>query len=262
MAQQASFDFEDDGTETPTAPVATTEPLAYELRVSRRARRVTLRVVHGRGLVVTIPQRYPRRDVAEVVESHREWALQALEELDAKTPGVCLEWPPRQLELQATGSRVWVVFDTRPGAGDLALSASLDYEHVLRLSCNPEDRVAVATAVGRYLRPAARAHLSARAVTLAARHRMSFERLTVRGQRSVWGSYSSSGTLSLNYKLMFLKPALVDYVVLHELAHTRHLDHSSGFWTLLEQMCPNSRQLDKELSAAGQRVPPWLELAK
>ena len=90
---------------------------------------------------------------------------------------------------------------------------------------------------------------------------MVYRRLTVRGQRTLWGSYSSSGTLSLNYKLLFLPSELVDYVVLHELAHTRHMNHSRAFWRLLERMAPGARQLDQRVNDEARRVPRWLEKA-
>jgi len=67
--------------------------------------------------------------------------------------------------------------------------------------------------------------------------------------------------LSLNYKLVFINPHIVDYVLLHELAHTRHLDHSAAFWRFLDGLKPNARQLDRQLKEAGSQVPPWLELA-
>ena len=86
--------------------------------------------------------------------------------------------------------------------------------------------------------------------------------MQVRGQRSVWGSYSSTGTLSLNYKILFLPPELADYVMLHELAHTGVLDHSPAFWSLLETYYPGARQADQRLSNAVRDVPPWLELAR
>ena len=270
VSRQASFDFDDESVSTqivvpaqvpPPVPARPPAPLDYELRVSSRARRMSLRVVHGRGLVVTIPKRYPRRDVPQAVESYREWALEALADLDAKTPEIYREWPPRRLDIAATGERVLVVFQTKENDTDAIPRGSISGERYLVLSCDSNDREAVAVAVASWLRPIAKSHLTTLAARLASRHGASYQRLSVRGQRSVWGSYSSSGTLSLNYKLLFLRPELVEYVVLHELAHTRYLDHSTAFWQTLEAMMPGARALDAEIADAGQRVPPWLELA-
>ncbi len=97
---------------------------------------------------------------------------------------------------------------------------------------------------------------------LAEEHDMIYRRVQIRGQRTRWGSCSSTGTISLNYKLLFLSPGLVDYVLVHELAHTRHMDHSPAFWRQLQSMRADARQQDDQLRLAGRDVPPWLELAE
>ena len=77
--------------------------LDYELVVSRRAKRVTLRVVPGRGLVVSIPQRFPKACVPEFVQRNRTWIDAALKEQVDKTPLPYRQWPPRELWLPAPG---------------------------------------------------------------------------------------------------------------------------------------------------------------
>lgn len=268
MTYQRSFDFGEAAVPQPSVPTSeqcgesqtALGPLAYELRVSARAKRVSLRVVPGRGLVVTVPRRFPRRQVAAVVEAHREWAQAALAEVDARTPEIYRGWPPSDLALSAMDLRVRIVFTT-DGTSRLTLRDEGGHG-TLRLACDAEDRPAVAAGVATILRQLAKVYLTDRAGQLSNDYGLQYQRLSVRGQRSVWGSYSSSGTLSLNYKLLFLRPALVDYVIAHELAHTVHLDHSPAFWAALEALNPDARALDAELSDAGQCVPPWLELAR
>jgi len=249
-------------------------PLAYTVRHSNRARRVTLRVMPGVGLVVSVPKRFARRDIPGVVEQHRAWAESALAELEATTPEVCRTWPPETLELAALERRVairWTVGavgESGPGSmsapvvGRSAPGACWPDTSTLELDARPDDRVGVAKLVAEALRLEGRRTLVPRLEELAARHGFRYARVSVRGQRSVWGSYSSSGTLSLNWKLLFLPPELVDYVLLHELAHTRHLDHSAAFWRLLDAHVPEAKALDRALVGATRLVPPWLELAR
>ena len=261
--------------------------LPYTVRSSRRTRRVSLRVEPGLGLVVSVPNRFARRDIPGVVERHRAWAESALAELERRTPAVCRAWPPEVLELAALDRAVAVRIDRagdrlsgaasrgeavggsagprRAGAVPLdarAVRATWHDVRTLAIDADPDDRAGVATAVADALRPLGRSLLVPRLSELAARHDLAFERVAVRGQRSVWGSCSARGTISLNWKLLFLRPALVDYVLVHELAHTRHLNHSGAFWSLLERLEPDARALDAELAAAGRLVPPWLELAR
>ena len=80
---------------------------------------------------------------------------------------------------------------------------------------------------------------------------LKFSRVSVRDQSSRWASRSSSGTLSLNWRIMLLRPEHQKYVVLHELAHTKFMDHSVSFWIFLNRICPNAQKLDREISRLG-----------
>ena len=92
-----------------------------------------------------------------------------------------------------------------------------------------------------FFRKSARPHLEARVQHYTALSGLRAERVSVRGQRSRWGSCTSEGAISLNWKLMAAPEWVIDYVVVHELAHTRHLDHSPRFWRLVEEYFPERR---------------------
>ena len=77
----------------------------------------------------------------------------------------------------------------------------------------------------------------------------------MRAQRSRWGSCSRQRAISINQKLLFLPPALVRYVFIHELCHMVHFDHSPAFWRLVTQREPRGRALDEELGVAWRYVP-------
>jgi predicted metal-dependent hydrolase len=87
---------------------------------------------------------------------------------------------------------------------------------------------------------------------------LGFSRIQIRRQRTRWGSCSATGTISLNVCLMFLEPAVVRYLFVHELCHTRHMNHSSRFWALVEHYEPDYRRLDRELLRGWQAVPAWM----
>jgi hypothetical protein len=110
-------------------------------------------------------------------------------------------------------------------------------------------------------RAAARRQIEALAQREAAAMGVSYARLAIRDQRTRWGSCSSRGTLSFNWRLVLAPPAVLDYVVVHELCHLRHPDHSTRFWGLVAERRPDYpaqrswlRRHGAELLAFGPRA--------
>ena len=76
---------------------------------------------------------------------------------------------------------------------------------------------------------------------------VNYKKVTVKNQKTRCGSCSSKGNLNFNYKLYFLPDRLMDYVIVHELAHLRHMNHSEAFWKEVEKYYPNYKECRKEL---------------
>ena len=93
----------------------------------------------------------------------------------------------------------------------------------------------------------AREILERRLAELAQLHNFQYNHVSIRNQRTRWGSCSSKDNISLNMKLLHLPNQLIDYVLLHELVHTRVKNHSKDFWNELETVVPNARTIDKQL---------------
>ncbi len=90
-------------------------------------------------------------------------------------------------------------------------------------------------------------YLILRCRQLAELHNFSMRKIILRRQKTLWGSCSAQNNISLNANLVFLKDELIDYVILHELVHTKVKNHSRKFWDELEKVLPNSRMLNHEL---------------
>lgn len=101
---------------------------------------------------------------------------------------------------------------------------------------------------------AAKAYFPKRAAHFAAITGGTYHRITIRDQKTRWGSCSAKGTLSFNWRLMLAPPAVLDYVVVHELCHLTHMNHSKAFWALVESACPDYRTHRKWLKDHGQTL--------
>lgn len=88
-------------------------------------------------------------------------------------------------------------------------------------------------------RESARARIEERLAHWSARMGLAFGRVAIRDQKSRWGSCSSKGNLNFNWRLVFAPLPVLDYVVIHELAHLREMNHSRRFWTLVESFSPD-----------------------
>ena len=82
----------------------------------------------------------------------------------------------------------------------------------------------------------------------------SYERITIRDQKTRWGSCSGRGTLSFNWKLMLAPPAILDYVVVHELCHLTHMNHSRDFWQAVECVLPDYKERRQWLKEHGEEL--------
>ena len=96
-------------------------------------------------------------------------------------------------------------------------------------------------------RESARALAHERILSLNTHYKVAVNRIFIRNSRSRWGSCSTKGNLNFNYRLVFLPPALVDYVIVHELCHLREFNHSPRFWAHVSEIVPNHKALRREL---------------
>ncbi len=94
---------------------------------------------------------------------------------------------------------------------------------------------------------AARALVHARLAFFNAHYQHPLRKVFIKNLKSRWGSCSSRGNLNFNYKIVFLPPAVADYIVVHELCHIKHFNHSAEFWALVEQTTPRYKDLRRAL---------------
>jgi hypothetical protein len=228
------------------------------IRESRRARHVNLRISVGHGLEVIIPPGFNRSLIPEILQRKQRWIERTKKRLaehqDYLTTQAGL---PEEVMLQAIGERWRVEYQPTASSG---LTFVEEPEQVLLLYGAIQDEDLCKFALQKWLAGKAYQHLVPWLEQISQTEKLSFKRAIVRGQKSRWGSYSAGGTVSLNFKLLFLPPSLVRYVLVHELCHSRHLNHSKKFWLLVSKKEPGYKKAQAELRTAWRHVPGWLYL--
>lgn len=228
----------------------------YHIRESHRARNVTLKVSRGKGLVVVVPSGFDHALIPDILSSRRPWIDRQLERFEAMPGRFDQDWPPQELYLKGMDQR-FVVSYREASVQRLSLHQQDDQISVTMPADVADDNLAQLFV--RWLKGYAKPYCSQVAEELSQSSGLAYSKLVVRGQKTRWGSYSSRGTLSLNYKLLFLPNRLLRHVILHELSHSVHMNHSDEFWSLLATLDENSVQNNLQLTEAWKYLPAWLE---
>lgn len=221
----------------------------YTIRRSHKAKRVLLRIKPYSGLEVVIPRQLPEHLLPDILHQHREWIQQQLSHNASafKKPQV-----PDSLKLPVSGESLDIIYRSsktkhsyhyQPEAS-LLIIVSQHYQHSL-------------IELRSFIRDRAKQLLPPMLLELSNSTGLSYSKVSVRSQKTRWGSCSKSGRISLNDQLIFLPRDTVEYLMIHELCHTRHMNHSSEFWSLVEKFCSNFRKHDRVLGQGLKQVPAW-----
>ncbi len=231
---------------------------AYVLRVSPRARHVRLNVSAHEGLVVVVPRGARGFDPSAILRAKKAWIEKSLarfaEERAAYT-GEPADLLPAEIAFAATGECWRVEYRFTDGARVVTRCT----HDAVTLSGPVGDAAACLAALNRWLQSRAKERLLPLLASHAEATGLHYRKAGVRGQRGRWGACSSSGSITLNRCLLFLRPELVDSVVLHELAHLVQPNHSAAFWRELECRDPLAHDHRRAIRGAWSFVPIWAE---
>ena len=216
-------------------------------------------LINDEGTVeVRAPWRFSLRKAREALHENAEWVLRAqdaVRERLAQRPrlvtGTRLPLLDGTLRLDVRPQAQIDMFQcTRPWRGRAERRGA-----VLRVSTASLDGVELRALIERWYRREAAAHLTGRVEHYSTQLGVQPSRVAIRGQRSRWGSCSGKGTVSLNWRLMLVPGALADYVVVHELCHLQHMNHSPRFWAMVGGAIPDYRQRRHSLNALQGHLP-------
>lgn len=218
------------------------QTISYIIKRSTRAKHVRLEVRQETGLTVVIPSFYKLKHLPALLESKNNWILDKL---------------TRYGQVQSLSD------EKEPKSGDTISYLGRNLEVVKRQNCRNANSiklernrlvVAIGSASSRlnlileqWYRMQAAKLIRERANKLSARLGLTYNRILIRGQKTRWGSCSYKGNLSFNWKLIMAPEPVIDYVIIHELAYLKEMNHSKNFWKLVAEHCPHWRNHRKWL---------------
>lgn len=222
-------------------------------RSARRRKTVQISVVDGE-VIVAAPRRTPARELEAIVRGRTEWILKKLAE-EAQKPaparfvtGEKLPYLGEDISLTVTLSH-----DPKPTVRfarrrfSVSVPANLDDE---------QRADAIRDALTAWYRDRAAEHLPSIVENWLPRFGGDKPtRILIRNQKQRWGSCSADGTLRFNWRVMMLKRALIEYIVVHELAHLAHHNHSRDYWPHVSAVMPDALQRPRALREAGRQLP-------
>lgn len=210
--------------------------LPVTVRVDRRAKRLIMRVEPSGRVRVTCPHKRDVSAALAMAESRREWIGSRLDEMPSPIPFCHGTWLPvlgRERQIVRDPSR---------------RSTVLEEGHLFVEGIEAKDPT---QSVIRTLKREVQVTCRHRAEMKAAMIGVSLGRIRVRDMKTRWGSCTASGDLTFNWRLAHAPLAVLDYVVAHEVAHRRYMDHSPAFWSLVKTMCPDYHQHEVWLRDEG-----------
>lgn len=238
-------------------PEEKTWPPHYTLRQSHRAKRIHIKITSHAGLEVVVPH-IPRKPeiIQNLLHEHRNWIEKTLHKYDMQHGRPKIHPPIEQLHFP-TFNQTWQinylklagekVFLRKNGAFQLTCFGAIE-NNPLKL-----------TALRTWLNKIGKQLLLPELQKMSEIYQLPFNHGQIRYQKTRWGSCSANKLISLNQKLLFLPERLIRYIIIHELCHTIHLNHSRRFWQLVAKFDPHVEQHRREMRNAAQLIPAELQ---
>lgn len=217
------------------------QTIPYILKVSARRRTIGLKI-DGNGLTVHIPRRIAQHTVESLLRDKSGWITSKLAKWTDRPAAI--EWQDGA-PLRYLGQEIRLALrqDTRNRA------VEFDGTRLYVALPNPENAAAVQRKVVQWLAKQCRPDFTRRIELLAAKLGVPTPPLYLSSARTRWGSCNSRGEIRLNWRLIQAPPHIIHYVVAHELAHLKEMNHSAKFWGWVKKLCPEYEAARRALKA-------------
>jgi predicted metal-dependent hydrolase len=214
----------------------------YRLKQSHRIRGIRLEIRQDTGLTVIVPGRYNQGQVQDILQKKAAWILRHLPIYKPIQMPLFSKELDHGEKVSYMGKKIELIILNN---GNKTISAELkDHRIYINLTGRQDS---VARVLEKWYRSQAELVFTQKADTYKVTMGLHYNKILIRGQKTRWGSCSPTGNLSLNWKLLFAPETVIDYVIIHELAHLKHMNHSKKFWDFVGNYCPDWKKQRKWL---------------
>ena len=192
-----------------------------------------MQISHAGGLEIILPRGFDLVDAEKFIQKKFNWIKKHLKHQTSYRDKYLL-----------LGNEIKVIQEF----GLFICNHKIKFEkNELRITSPEQSNIDLKRLYEIWLRHQAKKYLVKRTTELAAENNSKINKISIRGQKTRWGSCSTKGNLSFNYGLLKYRKEVIDYVIIHELCHLREMNHSKKFWILVKNICPDYKLLRKEL---------------
>lgn len=240
--------------------------IKYTVIRSKRAKHVRLKISRNNGLQIVVPLSFKEKLLPQIVEKRTDWIRNVAEKLEiseniSSLPPII----PDEIHLLAIGEK----YSVRYMPKDALLEKRVDADKIIRTSENmlslemdnciylpegSEEETHLALLKSWLIR-SGKESLPDLLDSASKSHGIPYKKLQIRMQKGRWGSCSGRGTISLNARLLLLPSELLHYILLHELAHVAHPNHSDAYWNYLQRLDADALMHDASMNEAWRYIP-------
>ena len=207
--------------------------IPYMLKRSKRAKYLRMQIRNNGDLEVILPRGFQITDVEKFLHEKYDWIKKHLNNRKQA-----------ENKFYLLGKEIEVTQNYDLFVKRHKISLKNDHLIITSMAGSVEDTEMLYEC---WLRKQAKKYLVLRVQKIADDLNFKMGKITIRGQKTRWGSCSTNGNLSFNYNLLRFRKEIIDYVIIHELCHLKEMNHSVKFWKLVERFCPDYRLMRKEL---------------
>lgn len=230
-------------------------PPPYTLKKHPRSRHVKLKASLKNGLELVVPLNFNNCHIPNILETNKLWIEKQLQNIYNKLQAEDSSALPLELIFPAL-NETWKIHYIVTDKKKIGLLCRPNHEIVLMGDVSNKNEC-LNILIG-WVKEHAQTHLPRLLKLASVETKLDYTQVSIRSQNSRWGSCTVNKTIQLNYKLLFLPAHLVKHILIHELCHTVHLNHSRSFWKLVAYFDSNWERNSKDSRRASKLLPAWL----